>query len=384
MRSFYRLLAVIALAAAVVSCDLLGGKKNRETLSVTLKSESAGKSEGQVGVVVKSSSPWTLHLDFSGAEKWATLSHTSGSGYKSNIRLSYGENTSGAARSVYVILETDDDAVECRFTQTAEGGTTVDGGSADAATCDWLELPRTKAGDGLTWYYHLMNVNGQYKRNYSFYWSQSDYLAIWVAYPLNSDLKGSGSRTNAWAFDPLLPVSDQPNIGGDGLTYRGYQRGHQLPSADRYAGNSNAQTFYATNMTPQLGSFNTGIWGDLENKVREWMPTASTDTMYVVTGCSVKGSTRTTTAGNSSTLLTVPTAYFKALLRYNRSIGYSGCAVWLDHFNPPSSLSGQLISIDALEEKLDIDLFVNLPAKVGEAKAAEIEAKAPQTAQWPL
>ena len=43
-----------------------------------------------------------------------------------------------------------------------------------------------------------------------------------------------------------------------------------------------------------------------------------------------------------------------------------------------------MMSIDALEEKLGIDLFVNLPKKVGEAKAAEIEAKAPSENVWPI
>ena len=43
-----------------------------------------------------------------------------------------------------------------------------------------------------------------------------------------------------------------------------------------------------------------------------------------------------------------------------------------------------MMSIAALEEKLGIDLFVNLPAKVGDAKAAEIEAKAPTVNTWPL
>ena len=36
------------------------------------------------------------------------------------------------------------------------------------------------------------------------------------------------------------------------------------------------------------------------------------------------------------------------------------------------------MSIDALEEKLGIDFFVNLPKLVGEDKAKEIEAEKPE------
>ena len=40
------------------------------------------------------------------------------------------------------------------------------------------------------------------------------------------------------------------------------------------------------------------------------------------------------------------------------------------------------MSIDQLEAKLGIDLFVNLPAVIGEADAAAVEAEDPKTQQW--
>ena len=40
------------------------------------------------------------------------------------------------------------------------------------------------------------------------------------------------------------------------------------------------------------------------------------------------------------------------------------------------------MSIDALEEKLGIDLFVNLPAVIGKSAAAAVEAEDPKTQQW--
>lgn len=384
-KSISRIFAFVAFAVLIVSCDPIGVKKNSE-LSLTLNPESAGKEAGEVSVVVRASGTWILDLDFDGKESWAKLSHDSGTGYKSNIKLSYDANKTGASRSVYVIVSTENDAAEVRFTQTADGAG-PDGGTADATSCGWMELPETKTGDGLLWGWHNMTLNGKTMRNYSFYFSAAHYLSYWVAYPLNSSLMGgSGMRDKNFYFDPLLPNSMQADLT---FSYRGnYDRGHQLPARDRSASvASNTQTFYATNMTPQRSQFNQKIWQRLEARVQSWASSInpSTDTLYVVTGCTVKGSTQSTTdcAGKK---MTIPTAYYKAILRYTRSSGYAGCAIWLDHETDPYRTVEErdMMSIAALEEKLGIDLFVNLPAKVGYAKAAEIEAKAPTVNTWPL
>lgn len=380
-----RILAFVAFVVLIVACDPIGVKKNSE-LSLTLNPESAGKDAGKVSVVVRASGAWSLELDFGGDEAWAELSHSVGTGYKSNIKLSYDANKTGASRSVYVIVSTENDAAEVRFTQTADGAG-PDGGTADATSCGWMELPETKTGDGLLWGWHNMTLNGKTMRNYSFYFSAAHYLSYWVAYPLNSSLMGgSGMRDKNFYFDPLLPNSMQADLT---FSYRGnYDRGHQLPARDRSASvASNTQTFYATNMTPQRSQFNQKIWQRLEARVQSWASSInpSTDTLYVVTGCTVKGSTQSTTdcAGKK---MTIPTAYYKAILRYTRSSGYAGCAIWLDHDTDPYRTVEErdMMSIAALEEKLGIDLFVNLPAKVGDAKAAEIEAKAPTVNAWPL
>lgn len=384
-KSISRIFAFVAFAVLIVSCDPIGVKKN-SGLSLTLNQESAGKEAGEVSVVVRASGAWSLELDFGGDEAWAELSHSVGTGYKSNIKLRYDENKTGASRSVYVIVSTENDAAEVRFTQTADGAG-PDGGTADATSCGWLELPETKSGDGLLWGWHSMTLNGKTMRNYSFYFSAAHYLSYWVAYPLNSSLMGgSGMRDKNFYFDPLLPNSMQADLT---FSYRGnYDRGHQLPARDRSASvASNTQTFYATNMTPQRSQFNQKIWQRLEARVQSWASSInpSTDTLYVVTGCTVKGSTQSTTdcAGKK---MTIPTAYYKAILRYTRSSGYSACAIWLDHGTDPRRTvdESDMMSIAALEEKLGIDLFVNLPAKVGDAKAAEIEAKAPTVNAWPL
>lgn len=62
-----------------------------------------------------------------------------------------------------------------------------------------------------------------------------------------------------------------------------YNRGHQLPNADRKVSSlANKQVYYYSNMTPQIASFNSPIWAALEGNVRtKWI---CSDTLYVVTG----------------------------------------------------------------------------------------------------
>lgn len=385
-KSISRIFAFVAFAVLIVSCDPIGVKKNSE-LSLTLNPESAGKEAGEVSVVVRASGAWSLELDFGGDEAWAELSHSVGTGYKSNIKLRYDENKTGASRSVYVIVSTGNDAAEVRFTQTADGAG-PDGGTADATSCGWMELPETKTGDGLLWGWHSMTSGGKKMRNYSFYWSRSDHLSIWVAYPLNKDLSGSGERTDDWRVDPLIPESEQANTWNGGFG-SGYDRGHQLPSADRLTPRfANVETFYPTNMTPQKGQFNQKIWAGLEGTVRSWANklNSTTDTLYVVTGCDVREYLGSRQAGRGGPRASIPSAYWKALLSYSRSGGYVGCAVWLDHnTNPARKVDREdLMSISALEEKVGIDFFVNLSKMVGEEKAAEIKAKEPSVNYWPL
>ena len=194
------------------------------------------------------------------------------------------------------------------------------------------------------------------------------------------------NRTDEWAYDPLLKKdSSAPfsNYGRSTPTDKGddpYARGHQLPSADRLCcREANVQTFYGTNMTPQLFDHNGGIWSDLEGKVRNIAGKA--DTVYVVTGCIVKADGKVVYDSDGQRLA-VPVAYYKALLRYSKAATYDGqwnaAAFYLEH-RPYSEKLGKQhsMSIDALEEITGIDFFVNLPAMVGEQQAARLEAADP-------
>ena len=358
---------------------------------VTIKNPKVGSGKGQQFVNVKCSGAWTLALvSEQGEVDWARLSVTSGTGDKSNVVLSYDVNPTESDRTLKIFIDNGSQSVSCSMTQLATGkhpeddpDTGGDNGSGDSgsgnvdlAKTGWLELPAMD-NPNLGYYTHSFEMNGKTYRNYSFGWSQKDRVALWVAYPLcKLYTNGSAGRTNAWALDPLLGDDSAAPFGG----YAGdYARGHQLPSADRQCCyEANAQTFYGTNMTPQLNAHNEKIWADLESKVRGYAN--ASDTTYVVTGVIVS-STSKIEKDSYNNNVTVPDAYFKAVLKYSKSstLGtWNAAAFYLEHRAYTGSVGKEhSMSIDELEEMTGIDFFVNLPAKIGEDQAAKLEAADP-------
>lgn len=383
---------ILSLLAALAfqSCEGLlpdsGGEEG--TISVTPRSASLSSEAGKVWVDVKASGKWTLALDFgSGADGWASLSDVSGSGSKSDVRLSYEANE-GESRTVKLVLVSGSKTATATVEQAGTSGNSSSGQygyDVAPSSLDWLELPAMKAGDGRELLIHDM-AGGKYKykgvsgvRNWSCYWDYDDHESLWVAYPHNNSLKGSGSRSDSWGvYDPCLPANIQPNLG---YTYGGgWTRGHQIPSADRYAYAANVSTFYPTNMTPQEYNFNAGIWAELEGKVRTYA--ASSDTLYVVTGALFDGSTRYS-GSNSGFSVKVPTHYFKALLYRGSSSyatgGYMAAGFLLPHDSgiANGNCLDYIMTIDELEEETGIDFFPNLINVLGKDKADKIEATVP-------
>ena len=379
-----------ACGLMLTSCETPIAKD--EVLALTIKNTTVASGKGQQFVNVKCSGDWTLALVAeTGEVDWASLNATSGTGDKSNVVLSYDVNAGEQDRSLKIYLDNGKRTISCDFTQLGSGkhpdddpdtggdngsGSGAGQGNVDLAKTGWLELPALN-NPNLGYYAHHFQMNGMTYSNYSFCWSQKDRVALWVAYPLcKLYTNGNAGRTNAWALDPLLGNDSAAPFGG----YAGdYARGHQLPSADRQCCyDANAQTFYGTNMTPQLNEHNENIWADLENKVRGYANTS--DTTYVVTGVIVS-STSKKEKDSYGQSVTIPDAYFKAVLKYSKSstLGtWNAAAFYLEHRAYSGSVGKEhSMSVDELEEMTGIDFFVNLPAKIGADQAAKLEAADP-------
>lgn len=383
---------------ALSSCGS-GGKEDVLPPIVEVKTavvEAGGYSQF---IYVKASSSWRITItSVDGGEPvdWIIADPSSGSG-DMDVTLKVEENKSEKERSAVITVENSAGKASKTISQKAKGSEvkpdpTPSGGNLSPKT-GWMELPAIP--EGMDAFTHSMTVGSVSTRNYSFLWDYDNLVAPWVAYPLCKwNIGNNIKRTNAWGLDPLLPEGKQP------VLYRGfskgnngwYARGHQIPSADRLTSyESNSMTFYGTNMTPQIqDGFNGDIWATLEGKVRSWAN--SSDTLYVVTGCVIdypEGQTVKYALDNYGKKVSVPTAYYKVVLRYmkNSTVGYSGysaCAVWLDHkvYSTKNIDSKYSMSVKDLEKKVGMDFFVNLPAVVGEEMAAKIESENPSKVSW--
>ena len=374
-------MAVMVLSALfVVSCQM---KIQDSVLEVSVKKSTVDAAKGQQFVSVRCTGDWTLALlSDEGDVGWASLDVNAGSGNKTNVKLSYETNATAGSRELRIVLNNGKAWTGCSMVQLAYGqeqNPTPEPEpmpDVDLAKMGWLELPAMD-NPNIGYYSHSFSMNGKTYRNYSFGWSQKDRVALWVAYPLCKFYTNKAvDRTNAWALDPLLGEDSAAPFGG----YAGsYARGHQLPSADRLCCyEANAQTFYGTNMTPQLNAHNEGIWSDLEGKVRSIAN--NSDTTYVVTGVIVSASSKKEKDSYDKSV-TIPDAYFKVLLRYGKSstLGqWNAAAFYLEHRSYSGSIGKEhSMSVDELEELTGFDFFVNLPAKVGADQAAKIEAVDP-------
>ena len=385
------LIGSLILLAVTWCCN-----KGADHVAVQPKSNYLEAGEGSMFVSVTATKAWTLSLEYpSGTEAWATVDPASGTGSLNDVRLRFQANAAESERRLTLVLNGQGAQASATITQAGVApdpgpdtpGSRGYGYDVAPGSLAWLELPATKAGDGCELLIHNMQGGryaGQAKdgvRNWSCYWNYDEHMSLWVAYPHNNSLKGSGGRSDEWGvYDPCLPTSLQPNMA---KTYGGgWTRGHQIPSADRlgsYA--ANVSTFYPTNMTPQEYNFNAGIWANLEAKVRAYA--ASCDTLYVVTGALFDQSVQYS-GSNSGFRVKVPTHYFKALLAHTTGgtqgqDGYLAAGFLLPH--DASIANGKfgnyICSIDQLEDKTGIDFFPNLIRKIGEEKAGKVESATP-------
>ena len=269
---------------------------------------------------------------------------------------------------------------------TVKSFTTLSASASVTLNKDWLELPESPGAlNGKYLVTMRGELNGADVRNYTILYDPSRYASLWTAYVLCADHHGSGTG-NGWTVNKQIPASQQTSVkyaypSVDGVTY---DRGHQIPNADRNADNSlQNQTYYWTNSTPQHASFNQGIWNNLENQVRSLV--TSKDSVYVITGPvyqTVGGKETVRTFVNSSNdgkTVPIPNYYYKVLLKVRRSGGQitaaSAIGFWFTHeAHAGENWQSYVETVDVIEQLTGFNFFANLPPAV--------ESTAEQNKNW--
>lgn len=232
---------------------------------------------------------------------------------------------------------------------------------------------------------HFVSWNGKKILNYAFEWDTPKKHAAWVAFSFDKITgQQNVTRTDAWDLDPKLPSDMQTSY--DNHRGNGFDRGHICASADRvYSTEANQQTFYYSNMSPQLASFNQAFWAGFEGLVQKWGYSCASETpvydkVYVVKGGTtnqllhnyVDATGKQLTDDKGFTVvggLACPVYYYMAILSEKDGV-YHAIGFIMSHKDygtkKPSAdvMKTYAVSISELQGRIGKDLFCNLPDSI--------------------
>lgn len=187
----------------------------------------------------------------------------------------------------------------------------------------------------------------------------------WVAWELTrEETKGNEGRTDKFVPDPDLP---EPRVQHSDYTRSGYDRGHMAPAADmKWSKKAMKESFYMSNICPQVGNLNRGDWNDLEEECRKWA--GKYGTVYIACG-PIFDSTSPKRIGKNK--VGVPDRFFKVVLIYNRKNPMAMGFLFRNKANS-QDLKKYMVTVDSIEEITGLDFFSKLPDSIENRIEAEI------------
>lgn len=208
--------------------------------------------------------------------------------------------------------------------------------------------------------------------HYALCYRESYEQAEWSAYELTKDeLNKKSGRTNDFREDPEIKTGSATLNDYRGS---GYDRGHLTPAADMaFSEKAMSETFYLSNMSPQAGPFNRGIWQQLEAQVRTWAKTFGK--VYVVSGPILEKPASKYESIGKDNKIAIPQYYYKVLLAPLYADGNDSktpddakSIAAIGFILPNEACSGKefwdfAVSVDEVEKRTGLDFFSLLDEK---------------------
>lgn len=196
-------------------------------------------------------------------------------------------------------------------------------------------------------------------------YSITKHQPAWVSYRLtaNEVTNRVAKRLTKFPSDKSVPLS------ASSADYKGtiYDRGHIAPAADMsWSKAAVSNSFFMSNMSPQVGMFNRGIWRELEMWVRD--AAVREESIIVLSGPIFTTNETKTTIG--LTKVEVPEYYYKVLLTEKeprKAIGFI-----LRNEPSTNSISYFACSVDDVESAVGLDFYENLPSNEQERVESEV------------
>ena len=247
----------------------------------------------------------------------------------------------------FIGLKTDQEKIERPFVNT------------DMGQLEIPSMPKGKQGQVIQ------------RTGYTLAYDKKTKTPQWVAWELTKEeTKGNHERTDKFLPDPNV---EGAKVVTPDYTGSGYDRGHMAPAGDmKWSKKAMEESFYMSNICPQIHHLNTGDWNELEANTRKWARRYGS--VYVTCGPIYNGSRRTQYIGKNR--VKVPDAFFKVILIQSPK---KTCALGFFFENEAGQrpLNEYLVSIDYLEQTTGIDFFPALPDELENVLEAETHNSLP-------
>ncbi|RNI28390.1 DNA/RNA non-specific endonuclease [Rufibacter immobilis] len=251
--------------------------------------------------------------------------------------------------------------------------------SADLPLSEHLTLGNPSgATDNITDINNYLLLKPQYALSYS----RDRGIPNWVSWHVSPDWLGSADRQDDFRADMSLP-SGWYKVSATSYTGSGFDRGHNLPSADRTKTvEDNSSTFLMTNMIPQAPNHNRQTWASLEDYTRDLVRVGMEAYVimgsYGVGGTGSNGPTNTIDNGR----VTVPRNIWKVVVvlpqgenditRINESTRV--IAVNTPNINTVNTdWGGYRTTVDEIEQATGYDLLSALPEQLQRVLEAKVD-----------
>ena len=181
---------------------------------------------------------------------------------------------------------------------------------------------------------------------------------LWTSYRLTREMAQGGDRIGRFPGpfrqDPALTAADQGAHSDYTNASPAFDRGHLTPANDAIDMPHQSDTFVVTNIVPQAGLFNRGVWRLLEAAVHGLA--LQEGDVYIVTGATFVANPPLMHRSGRADRIAVPAATFKAIYvpSRNAAIGYYATNVH------PTTCT--MMSIAELTRRTGVNPFPSLPA----------------------
>lgn len=195
-------------------------------------------------------------------------------------------------------------------------------------------------------------------------------IARWTAHIISHEIiNGAVSRTNDFRIDSLIKTGSAEEVDyfittekDDGtLKYDGfgYDRGHLAPSADfRWSPVALSESYFYSNMSPQLPEFNRELWADIESFMREYVYNNPGKDLFIVTAPVLTSDLPKLTRSKNN--VSIPEYHYKIGVDMQSK---KGIAFSVSQKNTGYPIESYVVSIDSIEKITGINYFPTLSAE---------------------